>query len=260
VPERTWFYHNRTRDDRGRKRPRQESVAGPSSDAELDGSEQRGDEHADEALVEAAVGTATERGSTVLGAMLEAGANGVCVSRLVFCENVDNYVAYTFIHQHNLTREAASDLLKKRSRHVTCRATTRLNAFVRSSVNLHERHVASCRNGCVALVSRRADMDACDACGADRRVATGSTASHTLYWSLAAWLRTMLADPEVGPSMTSAMADALQAAKLPLDGVRGWYDGNIFRKAVRAGLFNSDTCVALSVSMDGFEAWRRRGF
>ena len=34
----------------------------------------------------------------------------------------------------------------------------------------------------------------------------------------------------------------------------------MLREAVRAGLFNSDTCVALSVSMDGFEAWRQRGF
>jgi len=69
----------------------------------------------------------------------------------------------------------------------------------------------------------------------------------------------MLAHREVGPSMTIAMADARQAAKLPLDGVRDWFDGNIFREAVRAGLFNYDTCVALSVSMDGFEAWRQRG-
>jgi len=33
-----------------------------------------------------------------------------------------------------------------------------------------------------------------------------------------------------------------------------------FREAVAAGLIDTDTCVALSISMDGFEAWRQRGF
>ena len=57
--------------------------------------------------------------------------------RLVFCDNMDNYVAYTFLRQHKLTREAASDLLRQRSRRVTFRTEKRLNAFVKESVDVH---------------------------------------------------------------------------------------------------------------------------
>jgi len=60
--------------------------------------------------------------------------------------------------------------------------------------------------------------------------------------------------------MTAAMSDAIKAAKVPVDGVRDWYDGMTFREAVAAGLFHSDACVALSISVDGFEDWRQWGF
>jgi len=70
----------------------------------------------------------------------------------------------------------------------------------------------------------------------------------------------MLADSKLGQSMTAAMSGAIEAAKVPVDGVRDWYDGMTFREAVAAGLIHSDTCVALSISVDGFEAWRQRGF
>jgi len=60
--------------------------------------------------------------------------------------------------------------------------------------------------------------------------------------------------------MTTAMSGAIEAAKVHVDGVRDWYDGMTFREAVTAGLIHSDTCVALSISVDGFEAWRKRGF
>jgi len=56
------------------------------------------------------------------------------------------------------------------------------------------------------------------------------------------------------------MYDAIKAVEVPVDGVRDWYDGRTLREAVAAGLFHSDTCMALSISVDGFEAWRQRGF
>jgi len=59
--------------------------------------------------------------------------------------------------------------------------------------------------------------------------------------------------------MTAAMAEARAAAKPPVDGVRDWYDGVSFREAVAAGLFDTDSCVALGISMDGFDVWRQRG-
>lgn len=80
------------------------------------------------------------------------------------------------------------------------------------------------------------------------------------YWSLTAWLTAMLADPELGPSMVDAMAKARQAATEPVSGVEDWYDGSNFRTAVANGLFNLNTSIALSISTDGFEAWRQLGF
>jgi len=102
-------------------------------------------------------------------------------------------------------------------------------------------------------------MHVCDVCGAVRRLAVGTPGTQAVYWSLSSWLHTMLADPLLEHSMITAMADAIQAATSPADGVRDWYDGKTFREAVAAGLIDTDTCVALSISMDGFEAWRQRG-
>ena len=286
VSERTWFYHNqgdaRGRRDRGRKRPRAESDAGPAEgsvggDAQVGG----GDSPEDAAGSSAAAATlpaaaAVPPGPDAVAAAAnaaadntcppaavvsaEVGVNGVCIPHSAFCKRVDSFVAYSYIHHHRLTRAAASDYLKQRSRFVTHRTPRRLSEFVRASVDLHERRVDCCSNGCVAFVARRAQFDACDVCGSRRLLANGIPAKKAVYWSLSSWLLTVLADPVLGRSMTTAMADAIKAAKSPSDGVRDWYDGKNFREAVAAGLIDSDTCVALSISMDGFEAWRQRGF
>jgi len=110
----------------------------------------------------------------------------------------------------------------------------------------------SCRSGWGAFVAHRESHASCDYCGAARRLSSGAPDKQTVYYSLSAWLRTMLADPEVGPSMTAAMAEARAAAKAPVDRVRDWHDGMKFREAGAAGLFDTDLCVALSISMDGF--------
>lgn len=79
------------------------------------------------------------------------------------------------------------------------------------------------------------------------------------YWSLAAWLTMMLADPNTGPEMMSSMAAARDAATKPHDGISDWYDGENFRQAVAAGCFTADSDVALSLSTNGFEAFRQNG-
>jgi len=287
VSERTWFYHNQshTRGGRGhgRQRPRGASDAGPAeetlaSDAQAGGGDSPDDAAGSSAgasecrsaaaappgfgavavAADAAVDS-TQASSSAIDSS-EVGVHGVCIPRAVFCERVDTFVAYSYIHHHRLTREAASDYLLQRSRLVTHRNPRRLFAFVGASVDLHERRVDCCRNGCVAYVARRGQADVCDVCGAARRLADGSPAKQAVYWSLSSWLLIMLADPVLGRGIITAMADAIKAAKSPADGGRDWYDGMTFREAVAAGLIDTDTCVALSISMAGFQAWRQREF
>jgi len=71
----------------------------------------------------------------------------------------------------------------------------------------------------------------------------------------------MLADSAIGPGMVQAMKDAREAAGTsPVDGFGDWFHGATFRKLVELGCFSSNTCIALSISTDGFQAWRQRGF
>jgi len=61
--------------------------------------------------------------------------------------------------------------------------------------------------------------------------------------------------------MVQAMNQAREAAAAssPED-LRDWFDGKVFRKLVAQGYFSSNTCIALSISTDSFQAWRQRGF
>jgi len=84
-------------------------------------------------------------------------------------------------------------------------------------------------------------------------------------WSVPAWLTNMLGDPILGPVMMAGMKAARSAANRNSDGkqkegLHDWYDGLNFLKALLAGLFTGDTDIALSISTDGFEVWRQRGF
>lgn len=69
----------------------------------------------------------------------------------------------------------------------------------------------------------------------------------------------MLADPSLGPEMVESMAAAREAGTKPLQGINDWFDGENFHQAVASGCFSSDTDVALSLSTDGFEAFRQNG-
>jgi len=71
----------------------------------------------------------------------------------------------------------------------------------------------------------------------------------------------MLADAKIGAGMVKAMQEAREAAgSNPVEDLRDWFDGATFRKLVELGYFSSNTSIALSISTDGFQAWKQRGF
>lgn len=186
--------------------------------------------------------------------------NGVAQSAELFKERVHDFMAYVFSSAHNLTREAIGDYLTQQSRLPLSRTPYLLESFVSQSVHLGEKHVDACRNGCLAFTASREGLTHCSACGAARRGPDGRPVKVVVYWPLTPWLRAMLADPVMGPGLVEAMARARAAAESPRDGVHDWWDGEIFRTAVAKGYFLSNTSIALSISTDGFEAWRQQGF
>jgi len=133
--------------------------------------------------------------------------------------------------------------------------------MVESSVNLDTKNVYCCRAGCVAYAARRENLTACDIFKAPRYRVDGKPHTQVTYWPLLLWLKMMLADPDIGVGMVKAMKAARAAAGAsPTEGLRDWFDRSIFRKMVEQGSFSSNTCIALGISTDGFQAWRQRGF
>ena len=187
--------------------------------------------------------------------------NGICIPPQVFQDCIDDFVAYNFIVQHCLSRETAEDYLRQRRSFGKCRTAHLLNSMVESSVDLHTKEVDCCRNGCVAFTAHRETLTECDVCKTPRYRADGRPAKKATYWPLLPWLRMMLADPDIGVGMVSAMKEACQAAADgPPKDLRDWFDGATFRKLYAQGYFSTNTCIALSISTDGFQAWRQRGF
>lgn len=187
--------------------------------------------------------------------------NGVCVTPSVFQDNIDDYVAYAFIVHHCLCREAAEDYLLQRRTSGTCRTPHQLSAMIEASVDLQTKEVDCCRNGCVAFTASREALTQCDVCKTSRYRSDGRAAKKATYWPLLPWLRMMLADADIGAGMVTAMKEARQAAAAgaPKD-LRDWFDGTTFRNLVNKGYFSTNTCIALSISTDGFQAWKQRGF
>jgi len=138
VSERTQFYHNQGRArggrGRGRQRPRGESDAGSAEEALAAVAQAGGGDSSVEAAGSSAVASEflsaaaappgpdavaeavdvvvdNSQASSSAVASFKVGVNGVCIPRAVFCERVDNFVAYSYIHHHRLTREEASDYL-----------------------------------------------------------------------------------------------------------------------------------------------------
>lgn len=70
----------------------------------------------------------------------------------------------------------------------------------------------------------------------------------------------MLADPNIGAGMVAAMKQArAEAAAGAPKSLWDWFDRTMFRTLGNKGNFSTNTCIALSISMDGFQAWKQRG-
>jgi len=133
--------------------------------------------------------------------------------------------------------------------------------MVESSVNLLTKRDDCFHAGCDAFSAQRKDLNACDVSIAPRLRADGKPPKQATYWPLLPWGWMMLADPDVEAGMVKTMEQAQEAAAaVPPKDLRDWFDGKIFRKLVSQGYFSSSTCVALSISTDGFQAWKQRGF
>jgi len=123
------------------------------------------------------------------------------------------------------------------------------------------KEVDCCRNGCVAFTAPRETLTECDLFQNPRYRADGRPAKKATYWPLLPWLRRMLADPDTGVGMVSAMNEACQAAPVsPPKDLRYGFDGTTFRKLYAQGYFSTNTGIVLSISTDGLQAWRLRGF
>jgi len=182
-----------------------------------------------------------------------------------FAENAEDLAMFTYSVNHDLTEEAFADLLKLRACKAKYRTPYLMRKFIEASVNVERRQVDCCVNGCVAFTHTRSEETVCDACGAARYAANGQPVRQMTYWPLTGWLVNMLSDPTLGPDIMAGMNSARQAAAACADGkqkegLHDWYHGLVFLAAVRAGLFTKDTDIALSISTDGFEAWRQGGF
>lgn len=89
----------------------------------------------------------------------------------------------------------------------------------------------------------------------------GRPAEKATYWRLLPWLKIMLADPNIGAGMVAALKEArAEAAAGAPKSLRDWFDGTMLRTLGNKGNISTNTCIALSISMDGFQAWKQRGF
>jgi len=178
-----------------------------------------------------------------------------------FGEVAKDLAIFTYAVNHDLTETALADLLKLSCCDAMYRTPYLMRTFIEASVDVENRQVDCCLNGCVAFTHKRSHLSSCDACGTARYTSTGKPSRQMTYWPVTAWLTNMLGDPILGPDMMAGMKAARSAANRNSDGqqkegLHDWYDGLIFLKALLAGPFTEDTDIALSISTDGFELWR----
>ena len=185
-----------------------------------------------------------------------------CASPPMFFKNILMTLWHTTLShiQHCLSREAIDDYLRQRRSSGSCRTPHTLNSMVKSSVDIFTKKVDCCHAGCVAFSAHRKDLHACDVCHAPRYCVDGKSRMQATYWPLLPWIRMMLADPDIGAGMVKTMEQAREAAAGgPPKDLRDFFDGPIFRKLMAQGCFSSNTCVAISDSTDGLQAWKQRG-
>jgi len=227
VAERTWFEHRRLRSGRPPRRRRAAAAAAApgaaaaaaptaaATTAPAAGTD-TGPAAAAAAATTAAAATAHAEVHESSAPAIEPHAsrpNGVCIPAQVFENHIDNFVAYKFIVQHFLSREATEDYLQQRLSAVACQTHHLLNATVDSSVDPYTKKVDCWRAGCVAYTAHRKSMNACDKCKATRYSCDGRPRMQATYCPLLPWLRMMLGDTYIGPGMVKAMKNARQDAQ-----------------------------------------------
>lgn len=88
--------------------------------------------------------------------------NGVYVSKQVVEENLDDYVAYSYVVHHCLSREATDNYLLQRRFSGTCRTPHAFSEMVAAGVDLPTQKFNCCPNSSVALTADRKALTACD--------------------------------------------------------------------------------------------------
>lgn len=88
--------------------------------------------------------------------------NGVYVSKQVVEKNLDDYVAYSYVVHHCLSREATDDYLLQRRISGTCRTPHAFSEMVAASVDLPTQKFNCCPNSSVAFTADRKALPACD--------------------------------------------------------------------------------------------------
>jgi len=189
-------------------------------------------------------------------------ADGVKVTIQAFKAVIKDLVFFTYRVQFRLTREATEAMLRQRRRELFSATPHKLNKLVRDTVSVHSRRVDACREVCVAFTAKHKSDDKCWICGAARYMSAGKPAKQVEYVSLIAWLTAILADPILGPEMVATMnAARLNAARKDYNHpYADCFHGNNFQELYNGGCFSSDLDFAISLSTDGFEAWRQQGF
>lgn len=167
---------------------------------------------------------------------------------------------FCFAQQYTLSRAAVNDLLRMPSHVGIAKTAYLVYSLVDDSFGLKETRVSCCRNGRMAFTGDDKRAPNCNYRRQSRLRADGREAHHNVYWDLAVGMVAMLEDETVGTQKQSSMAKARAAAGRPVTDKRDWYDGDNFRRLAREGHFPSSTWVASSITTDGFEAWRQKGF
>jgi len=153
-------------------------------------------------------------------------------------------------------------MLRQRRRELISATPHKLNSLVRDSVSVHTKRVDACREGCVADTADHKSDEKCWKCGAARYTSAEKPAQQAEYFSLIAWLKTMLADPILAPELLATMKAAclVSASRDPNHPYSDFFHGKNFQKLYNDVCFYSMMDFAISLSTDGFEAWRQQGF
>lgn len=152
-------------------------------------------------------------------------------------------------------------MLKQRSDLISRTPATH-DSLVREVVQVHTLAVDACINGWLAITASRTDSNVWGVCQTSRR-RIDETARKQVTWSIVPWLVSLLASPATAKEMMSTMATARRDAAKPtqeLSEICAWYHGTVVRQLSQQGHFTADTDIAVSLSTNGFEAWRQQGF